>query len=701
MIDNTEKTETQAQLWTLLGPWAIACILLIVNIRLSQAWTLPLAAFSGLFLCYLWQWRGFALSSMLILAVFIYDLTAVSSLFWIWETVLSLSSISAFALATIGMVESRFVWDGMRSDMKQAKDSLSFLNGQQQLNQAKYQVEKDVLSAKVAQLESDFADKDAKLQSSNQLITLVREELSITHAYHEKLLLETYEARQRTAMLESELLAPSRNQSHPSELLHNQDIEIKNLQKELEEAREKERFAKQQAEFYANDLANRSSAKNELVLPSVHSEESEKIIKDLNANIEALAVEKKLLENALASIQRDLESLTSLEQKHHEALETHQASVHSLKASIERHEEELKLEQAKNQEQNRREQAQRQQLEEMTRKFINTSQQLGEWQNKAHEVASLQEKLTTLQSQLEADRSEKIQWMQQYNQLRRESSLLEEQYALALANEKGLKDQTLELTDLCNQLSRQNSLSEELLASHAYHKEELQAQVSSLAERCEQLDEQITQSEALLSQHISREEELQEQMANIVTRCEQLSYQLVQTEELRTHSLLKEKETHEKLVNITQRCVQLEDVEAGLKSASEQLKADCAQLQSEKEALAENIQQLQIENLSKLETAVPDRELRRIEGLYKQLRDQFAEKSSTLDATRRQLFLSEEKLAALQKEMEESRIYGEYEVENHLSSLLTSAEQELVGTERQYESEIQQLHEVIDRLIRV
>jgi chromosome segregation ATPase len=295
----------------------------------------------------------------------------------------------------------------------------------------------------------------------------------------------------------------------------------------------------------------------------------------------------------------------------------------------------------------------------------------------------------------------------------------------------GLKTQIADFAARCNDLNDQIMQSESLISEHVSKEEELQKSVLDLSRRCEQLsylktqvadfaarcddlNDQMMQSESLISEHVSKEEELRASVFDLSRRCEQLSYQIVQADELRTASLLKEKEAQEHLLNLTKRCSHLEEVEAKLTHCTEQLmqltkvqseaqelKAYCDHLQTEKETLAAQIQQLQSDNQPKPDTVVSDRELRRIQGLYKQLREQFAEKSSTLDVTRKQLFLSEEKLAALQKEMEESRLYDEYEVDTHLSSLLTSAEKELVGTEHRYESEIQQLHEVIDRLIKV
>lgn len=105
------------------------------------------------------------------------------------------------------------------------------------------------------------------------------------------------------------------------------------------------------------------------------------------------------------------------------------------------------------------------------------------------------------------------------------------------------------------------------------------------------------------------------------------------------------------------------------------------QLKSEKEALAI--------------AAEPDREVRRVTGLYQQLRLQFDEKSNTLAATRRELFETQEKLLATQKDLEETKLYEETEAHTLMRRLLDEAESELQSKEH----EAIQLHALVDSLM--
>ena len=100
-----------------------------------------------------------------------------------------------------------------------------------------------------------------------------------------------------------------------------------------------------------------------------------------------------------------------------------------------------------------------------------------------------------------------------------------------------------------------------------------------------------------------------------------------------------------------------------------------------------------------VEAVIDDRELRRIEGLYQQLRQQFADKSEVLSTTRKELFVTQEKLSALQKEMEEAKVYEDSETAESLQKLIAAAESELALSEQQHTTEISRLHEVIDSLM--
>lgn len=89
----------------------------------------------------------------------------------------------------------------------------------------------------------------------------------------------------------------------------------------------------------------------------------------------------------------------------------------------------------------------------------------------------------------------------------------------------------------------------------------------------------------------------------------------------------------------------------------------------------------------------------RNEGLYFQLREQFAEKAAHLDHTRRELFYTQEKVASLQLKLQEIAISQPYEENRGIDSLLLNMEQEYAEIYHDTQKEIDALHDLIATLL--
>lgn len=120
-------------------------------------------------------------------------------------------------------------------------------------------------------------------------------------------------------------------------------------------------------------------------------------------------------------------------------------------------------------------------------------------------------------------------------------------------------------------------------------------------------------------------------------------------------------------------------------------------LNSEKEELTQKIHQLETNHQTKIKL-VNYPELRRIENIHQQLREQFAEKSQILTATRKELFLTQEKLLAFQIDRDEAKIDEDKETTELLCQFSVQAEKEFALMEQEHTSEIHYLHEVIEFL---
>lgn len=97
-----------------------------------------------------------------------------------------------------------------------------------------------------------------------------------------------------------------------------------------------------------------------------------------------------------------------------------------------------------------------------------------------------------------------------------------------------------------------------------------------------------------------------------------------------------------------------------------------------------------------------NREIRRLNGVYQQLQDQFTEKSKTLDEARRELFNAQEELAVCQLRCAENE-FEHYEEELELEKRLVGVEGEGEARNklRESELEIESLQELITSLVQV
>lgn len=159
-----------------------------------------------------------------------------------------------------------------------------------------------------------------------------------------------------------------------------------------------------------------------------------------------------------------------------------------------------------------------------------------------------------------------------------------------------------------------------------------------------------------------------------------------------------------------------ETLQTRYQTISEEMNAQLAALMHERSALETTISNLQQENqiiaqdrdniASELHALTTERNQatanltdierawRSSEGRYQQLKQQFADKSLTLDDTRRQLFQAEEEILRLnnsQQEYARERTQDELLLEKHLNNL----EHSFASLQQQYDTEVDSLHGII------
>jgi hypothetical protein len=253
------------------------------------------------------------------------------------------------------------------------------------------------------------------------------------------------------------------------------------------------------------------------------------------------------------------------------------------------------------------------------------------------------------------------------------------------------------------------------------------------------------QNEKLKEEVFSKRHEvnkLQEQLETALSRLEHSradeqkireAAQLVSKQEIHllTKALEKETQEHEELKHthhqmqeehLMQQVIAQEmgDVIDTLSREKQLLESTLKRLQGELESLSEQQVLMQTEHeeerkglqleaeslLNQLNEIKNDPELlstaevRRIEGLYKQLREQFEEKSLILDEVRRELFHTQEQNAVFIKEQQERELQEPLLSMNVLETEIARLDKQHSDEKSLYQQEIDELYTLVDSLVK-
>lgn len=123
-------------------------------------------------------------------------------------------------------------------------------------------------------------------------------------------------------------------------------------------------------------------------------------------------------------------------------------------------------------------------------------------------------------------------------------------------------------------------------------------------------------------------------------------------------------------------------------------------LAEEKETLQRQLQQLATDQMTLTANLTEATQAWcKHEGMYRQLHNQFQEKSATLDATRSQLFHAEEKLLCVQLEHNEACIYQRSAEDKAMERHIIRMEKEYAALYRNYQKEVDALHAIVEKLM--
>lgn len=358
-----------------------------------------------------------------------------------------------------------------------------------------------------------------------------------------------------------------------------------------------------------------------------------------------------------------------------------------------------------------------------------TYQEVDDLVSAADEEENVDELKATLKL-VQQEIAAKHEQIESYHQLvetaRQEVSKVSQQHQKLL---KDFLDKQLECSQLQEKLSNSVSQGDAAFLQHQLHTaqerihllSEQQALSSELGEALAKREEEIV---SLKNQIQDLEHELArvlEEKSNQIHMEKLENQQIVhemqmQVQQVEAHLMSKDQELAQRQIHIqglekqeSEYKVMLQEKESQLAAKLEQIQLlqmqedELKNLLKEKEAILVSkqaeIQSLQRELEEK--AAIPvtfeeysTGEVRRLEGMLKQLKAQFEEKSATLDQARKELFYTQEKLSGLQREYEETRIYDVDENTQAMQSYIKSI---IIESER-LEEEVASLHEVINSL---
>lgn len=660
MNTTVKKIDSSIPLWSMLGPLFIILTMFVVVMRSSPGqWGFPLAALCGVLMCYQWKWKGFAVACVTLVGVAVYQVVALHSDDLIWTSLLTLSILTSFLVTILFLDESHGALDVLLGQSASYTESLSQLEEKLAASQYRLETERQVLTSRIEPLKQELAEREEKIRSSEKLVAIVREELMSAHTRQEKFLQELFDSKQHSATLEQQVerlqyqltydhqAVNEKVLSQYNETLASRDGEIIDLKARLETSLEEERIARLQSESYLMELIDlREQQQLDSHASNTAQEDKlaqQSIIDELNEHVDSL-------ESTLVSLQKEMDSITHQSHEASQIGEIHLATIKSLKTSIDAREEELKIVKGKYEEQQRnsgyREKALQLQIEDYVKKLSSSTQQLEHSQRKLLELSNLNEKLALLQSQLQEHISEKRRLLLDLENTRQALSLSENTKSLS---EERIHVLSSQLADLQTNYEKAN---EEIVANQ------------HLSTVCHDLTQKLADLELNLAKHHDKANEELVANKHLSTVCNDLTQKLA-------------------------------DLESNL-----------AKHHKDKELLLEQLQTLRNQNEQLTNTLIDapqdiekSREIRRLEGLYQQLRTQFSDKSKILDDTRRNLFHTQEELSALQKDLKEIELYGNCDTDEFCYSLLASIERELTSQLNDQQHEISELNSLIEVLI--
>lgn len=632
------KIERQVQLWALTGPMmALLSSSLILFKGPSHSAYLVVGLLIGLPACWWAKWRGLAGSLGVLAALFVFNYSGIPAGQKLWHLGMAASIVMCFIVTWLSLEEAQSVLEKPEMDQEQQN--------------------------KLLEMQKVHEEQLIELNNYKELLEVARQEVVSNKKELENLKQDSVQKTQNYAQLEEKYAEVNSRLTSQNENFAKSRQEMQYFQERLQSMHGELQSAKMDTQTAKSELAGSRRQVEELlqevskarevsdVYAKAHEDQlvREAQTHDMADHIATLTKEKELLETAVQNSREQHQKTLADFNQLQDSIGMLQLEKEQAVQELEVFKKEFKDVQARalrSQEESARLQAEK----------ITLESNLTKTQEVLKEKEALQTRLSALQAELENVRKQRST---EYAELNTQLTNLRNKADALTAEKEALHSQRNTLQSELETIRKQSSSEQ-----HALH-----AQLTQLQNRAEALSAEKETLNVQLSHLQTELENIREQHKQRSTEYAELNTQLTNLQN-KADSLSVEKERS------------LQELQA---------------LRAERDSIARDIQANghSFEGFSSEAAA-----WRQAEAKYTQLQGQFADKSAVLDATRRELFVTQEKLLQLQKEMEESQTYTINEAEAALTQQLIQLDTQAKSELADYQKEVAALHEIITALMR-
>lgn len=722
IIEN--KIESQVKFWSLLGPFVILLSITILLFKVSSHWYLPLSALVGIPVCLKWKIKGLAATLTFLLTSVVLAYSGWSLEERYWQIGMSLAMACSLVILTLSLEEAEGLVGQLQRESQSRLDNFLRLDGQVRHSEQEWGVEKELLQGHVQTLTKELTRLQEDKQTYQKLVLLAKDELVTLHVQHEKLLEDLNHKKQHISQLKEK----AEEAEVTIQGFVNQDSEQQLKQVSVQLMRT-EQILHQVTEQLLTTQENYVKIKQE-------EANQRQLNENLMCQLNELKNEQMTLSSSLSNLQKEYEEICQIEAQHGCDLEHKSGLLRECQEKSLQKEQELTgcLESLRHEYTALTStlshlQSDYKRLCQLEKQYgLDLEQKSGllrEWQEKyAQKEEELNNEVETLSAEQVALSSALSQLQQDYKalcqlekqrayDLEHQSALLhewQEKYAKkesALLKAEGQNQQweieckrIQQKAELCQSQLQEQS---QLIADQHLEFEQTRVKEEGWEKALKQHQDQFKQ----LNHYCQQLEEHQHVLKQDLEQARQKCFQFEQEINRATDALKSYQEDVNRqagqLAQKSQALLAVEEKEVEWKARIEHYQQEINALKQTHQQAEEQRQSLEkeLEEMKKLGVETPThKSSQRAEAMYGQLKEQFKEKSEVLDATRKELFYTQEQLLALQQEWKEKSTFEWSEGERQLQEQLSQSTQDLEEANFEYKEELEMLHTLIANLLK-